>query len=49
MYQLPRPGYAHYKFTDEEYKYYNDVVDTLMHYILNSENKPNPEYKPEKV
>jgi len=47
-FMLHGPGYAHYQFSNEEYKYYNDVVDTIMHFVLNSENKPNPEYKPEK-
>jgi len=48
-FMLHGPGYSNYQFNDAEYEYYNDVVDTVMHYVLNSENVPNPEYKPEKV
>jgi len=46
---LNGPGYSNYQFNAAEYEYYNDVVDTVMHYVLNSENVPNPEYKPEEV
>lgn len=46
---LDGPGYSNYQFNDAEYEYYNDLVDTVMHYVLNSENALNPEYKPEKV
>lgn len=36
----PSLGYSSYKFTDEEMKVYNDLVDSVIYHILTTENSP---------